>query len=100
MEGEDSRVPKLTKDKIKVFIQSLAQEQEKTKLIEDTDLMVQYLKSHRGPEPMDQLTSPFEDKGQSKDLAIWKYLPVQQMEQCTTRGERTTYPVLVLEGSI
>ena len=46
--------------KIKAFIQSLAQEQEKTTLMEDTDLMVRY---HRGPKPMDQLTSPFEDIG-------------------------------------
>ena len=50
-------------DKLKVFIWSLAQEQEETMLIEDTDLVVQYLKSHRGPESMDQLTSPFEDIG-------------------------------------
>ena len=51
-------------------------------LIEDTDLVVQYLKSHRGPKPSDQLTSPFEDLhvGQSKDLAIQKYSPAQQMQ--------------------
>jgi hypothetical protein len=42
-------------DKAKAFIQSLAQEQEETTLIEDKDLMVWYLKSHRGPEPSDQL---------------------------------------------
>ena len=55
-------------------------------LIEDTDLVIQYLKSHRGPELMDQLTSPFEDKEQSEDLAIWKYLPAQQMEhKCYSR---------------
>ena len=29
---------------------------------------------------MDQLTSSFEDIGQSEDLAIQKYSPVQQME--------------------
>ena len=59
-------------DKLKVFIWSLAQEQEETTLIKDTDLVLWYLKSHRGPEPMDQLSSSFEDKGQSEDLAIWK----------------------------
>ena len=50
-------------DKLKVFIQSLAQEQEETMLVEDADLVVRYLKSHRVPESMDQLTSPFEDIG-------------------------------------
>ena len=29
---------------------------------------------------LDQSTSPFEDIEQSEDLAIWKYLPAQQME--------------------
>jgi hypothetical protein len=50
-------------DKAKAFIRSLAQEQEETMLIEDKDLVVQYLKSHRGPEPSDQLYTPFEDIG-------------------------------------
>ena len=50
-------------DKLKVFIRSLAQEQEETMLIEDADLVSRYLKSHRGPEPTDQLTSSFEDIG-------------------------------------
>jgi hypothetical protein len=50
-------------DKAKVFIRSLAQEQEETMLIEDKDLVVQYLKSHRGPKPSDQLYTPFEDIG-------------------------------------
>ena len=49
-------------------------------LIEDADLVIRYLKSHRGPELMDQLTSSFEDIGQSEDLAIRKYSPAQQME--------------------
>ena len=48
-------------DKLKAFIRSLAQGQEETMLIEDADLVLQYLKSHRGPKPMDQLTSSFED---------------------------------------
>jgi hypothetical protein len=63
-------------DKAKAFIQSLAQEQEETTLIEDKDLVVQYLKSHRGPEPSDQLYTPFEDIGQwneqQPDIAIRK----------------------------
>ena len=42
---------------------SLAQEQEEAMLIKDADLMLRYLKSHRGPEPTDQLTSSFEDIG-------------------------------------
>jgi hypothetical protein len=95
-------------DKAKVFIRSLAQEQEETTLIEDKDLVVQYLKSHRGPEPSDQLYMPFEDIGrwneEQPDIAIRKYSPAQQMEhkyvQCETRGEHTTYPILALEGSI
>ena len=53
-------------------------------LIEDKDLVVQYLKSHRGPEPSDQLYAPFEDIGrwneERPDIAIRKYLPAQQME--------------------
>ena len=57
-------------DKLKAFIQSLAQEEEETTLIEDTDLVVRYLKSHRGPKSMDQLTSPFEDIGQSKVFTL------------------------------
>ena len=52
-----------SEDKAKVFIRSLAQEQEETTLIKDNNLMVQYLKSHRGPEPLDQLYTPFEDIG-------------------------------------
>jgi hypothetical protein len=47
---------------MKAFIRSLAQEQEKTTLMEE-DLVVQYLKSHRGPEPSDQWYTPFEDIG-------------------------------------
>ena len=46
--------------------------------------MVWYLKSHRGPEPSDQLYAPFEDIGQwneeKSNIAIRKYSPVQQME--------------------
>ena len=58
-------------DKLKAFIQSLAQEQEEeTMLIEDADLVLRYLMSHRGPEPTDQLSSSFENIGRSKDLAI------------------------------
>jgi hypothetical protein len=71
-------------DKAKAFIRSLAQEQEETTLIEDKDLVVRYLKSHRGPEPSDQLYTPFEDIGQwneeQPDIAIRKYSPAQQME--------------------
>ena len=51
------------KDKLKAFIRSLIQEQEETTLIGDTDLVVQYLTSHRGPEPSDQWYMPFEDIG-------------------------------------
>jgi hypothetical protein len=65
-------------DKAKAFIRSLAQEQEETTLIEDKDLVVRYLKSHRGPEPSDQLYTPFEDIGrwneEQPDIAIRKYL--------------------------
>ena len=65
--------------------------------MEDTDLVVQYLKSHRGPKPMDQLTSPFEDIGRSKELAIWKYLPAQQMEhKYNTQQEESTLPTQYL----
>jgi hypothetical protein len=71
-------------DKAKAFIRSLAQEQEETMLIEDKELVVRYLKSHRGPEPSDQLYMPFEDIGQwneeQPDIAIRKYSPAQQME--------------------
>jgi hypothetical protein len=71
-------------DKAKAFIRSLAQEQEETTLIEDKDLVVWYLKSHRGPEPSDQLYTPFEDIGrwneEQPDIAIRKYSPAQQME--------------------
>jgi hypothetical protein len=71
-------------DKAKAFIRSLAQEQEETMLIEDKDLVVWYLKSHRGPEPSDQLYTPFEDIRQwneeQPDIAIRKYSPAQQME--------------------
>ena len=49
-------------DKVKAFIRSLAQEQEETMLIEE-DLVVRYIKSHRGPEPSDLLYMPFEDLG-------------------------------------
>jgi hypothetical protein len=70
--------------KAKAFIRSLAQGQEETTLIEDKDLVVQYLKSHRGPEPSDQLYTPFEDIGrwneEKPDIAIRKYSPAQQME--------------------
>jgi hypothetical protein len=56
----------------------------RTLLIEDKDLVVWYLKSHRGPEPSDQLYTPFEDIGrwneEQPDIAIRKYSPVQQME--------------------
>jgi hypothetical protein len=61
-------------DKVKAFIRSLAQEQEETMLIEDKDLVVWYLKSHRGPKPSDQLYMPFEDIGrwnkEQPDIAI------------------------------
>jgi hypothetical protein len=71
-------------DKAKAFIRSLAQEQEETTLIKDNDLVVWYLKSHRGPEPSDQLYTPFEDIGrwneEQPDIAIRKYSPAQQME--------------------
>ena len=67
-----------------MFIRNLAQEQEEITLIKEEDLMVWYLKSHRGPEPLDKLYAPFEDIGQwneeKPDIAIRKYLPVQQME--------------------
>ena len=49
-----------SEDKAKAFIQNLAREQEEITLIKDEDLVVQYLKSHRGPEPSDQLYAPFE----------------------------------------
>ena len=53
-------------------------------LIKDEDLVVRYLKSHRGPEPSDQLYAPFEDIGrwneEKPDIAIRKYSPAQQME--------------------
>ena len=54
-------------------------------LIGDTDLMVRYLMSHRGPEPLDQWYTPFGDIGRfSKEkldtVSIRKYSPVQQME--------------------
>ena len=52
-----------SEDKAKAFIWSLTREQEETTLIEDKDLMVWYLKSHRGPEPSDRLYAPFEDIG-------------------------------------
>jgi hypothetical protein len=46
--------------------------------------VVRYLKSHRGPEPLDQLYTPFEDIGrwnrEQPDIAIRKYSPAQQME--------------------
>ena len=73
-----------SEDKAKVFIWSLAQEQEETTLIRDEDLVVWYLKLHRGPEPSDQLYAPFEDIGQWNEerpnIAIRKYSPAQQME--------------------
>jgi hypothetical protein len=72
-------------DKAKAFIWSLARKQEETMLIEDKDLVVWYLKSHRGPEPSDQLYTPFEDIGQwneeQPNITIRKYSPAQQMEQ-------------------
>ena len=53
-------------------------------LIKDEDLMVRYPKSHRGPEPSDQLYTPFEDIGQwnkeKPNIVIRKYSPAQQME--------------------
>ena len=52
-----------SEDKAKAFIWSLTREQEETTLIEDKDLVVRYLKSHRGPEPSDRLYAPFEDIG-------------------------------------
>ena len=52
-----------SEDKAKAFIRSLAREQEETMLIKDEDLVVWYLKLHRGPEPSDQLYTPFEDIG-------------------------------------
>ena len=52
-----------SEDKAKAFIRSLAQEQEETALIKDEDLVVRYLKLHRGPEPSDQLYTPFEAIG-------------------------------------
>ena len=52
-----------TEDKAKAFIRNLAEEQEEITLIKDKDLVVRYLKSHRGPEPSDQLYAPFEDIG-------------------------------------
>ena len=52
-----------SEDKAKAFIQSLTREQEETMLIKDKDLVVRYLKLHRGPEPSDQLYAPFEDIG-------------------------------------
>ena len=73
-----------SEDKAKAFIQSLTREQEETMLIKDEDLMVGYLKSHRGPEPSDQLYAPFEDiqwwNEEKPDIAIRKYSPAQQME--------------------
>ena len=73
-----------SEDKAKAFIRSLAREQEETTLTEDKDLVVQYLKSHRGPEPSDQLYAPFEDLGrwneEKPDIAIRKHSPAQQME--------------------
>ena len=50
-------------DKAKAFIRNLAREQEEITLRKDEDLVVRYLKSHRGPEPSDQLYAPFEDIG-------------------------------------
>jgi hypothetical protein len=47
----------------------------------DEDLVVWYLMSHRGPEPMDQWLAPSEDIGRSgEEISIRKYLPAQQME--------------------
>ena len=64
-------------DKAKAFIRSLAREQEETMLIKDEDLVVWYLKLHRGPEPSDQLYTPFEDIGrwneEKPDITIRKY---------------------------
>ena len=73
-----------SEDKAKAFIRNLAREQEEITLIKDEDLVVRYLKSHRGPEPSDQLYTPFEDIGrwneEKPDIAIRKYSPAQQME--------------------
>ena len=73
-----------SEDKAKAFIQNLAQEQEEIMLIKDEDLVVWYLKSHRRPEPLDQLYAPFEDIGrwneEKPNIAIRKYSPAQQME--------------------
>ena len=66
-------------------------------LIEDADLVLWYLKSHRGPKPTDQLTSSFEDKGRSEDLAIRKYSPAQQMEhKYNAQQEESTLPTQYL----
>ena len=90
-----------SEDKAKAFIQSLAQEQEETVLIKDKDLVVWYLKLHRGPEPSDQLYAPFEDIGQwdeeRSDIAIRKYSPVQQMEhKYSTEQEESILPTQYL----
>ena len=68
-----------SEDKAKAFIRNLAREQEEITLIKDKDLVVRYLKLHRGPEPSDQLYAPFEDIGrwnkEKPDIAIGKYSP-------------------------
>ena len=66
-------------EQLKAFIRSLAQEQEKTMLIEDTDLVIWYLKSHRGPKLMDQLTSSFKDICRTSNVYIC--LPVYKRNQ-------------------
>ena len=70
-------------------------------LIKDEDLVVQYLKSHRGPEPSDQLYAPFEDIGrwneEKPDIAIRKYSPAQQMEhKYNTEQEESILPTQYL----
>ena len=73
-----------SEDKAKAFIWNLARKQEEITPIKDEDLMVRYLKSHRGPEPSDQIYASFEDIGrrneEKTDIAIRKYSPAQQME--------------------
>ena len=90
-----------SEDKVKAFIWSLAQRQGETALIKDEDLVVRDLKSHRGPEPSDQLYTPFEDIGrwneEEPDTAIRKYSPAQQMEhKYNTEQEESILPTQYL----
>src|ERR1700744_5772547 len=80
------------KDIAKVFVRSLARkedldlkETEETTLKEGYDLMVRYLTSYKGPEPVDQWLAPIWDIGsqieeKADGIAIRKYSPAQQME--------------------